>query len=48
MAIATASSGPLYDTYGQLGYIAMAAVAMAGGALAIYAHRRWRDPDRSA
>jgi PPP family 3-phenylpropionic acid transporter len=46
MAVATASSGPLYDTYGHLGYIAMAAVAMAGGALAIYAHHCWRGSDR--
>jgi len=46
IAIATASSGPLYDGYGHLGYVVMALIAVAGGALAIYAHRRWRDPDR--
>jgi PPP family 3-phenylpropionic acid transporter len=44
MSLATASSGPLYSAYGQLGYGVMALIAAAGGALAIYAHRRWNSP----
>jgi PPP family 3-phenylpropionic acid transporter len=46
MALATASSGPLYSGYGNLGYAVMAAIAAAGGTLAIYAHRRWNITDR--
>jgi PPP family 3-phenylpropionic acid transporter len=46
MSVATASSGPLYDAYGHVGYGVMALMAAAGGLLAIYAHRRWNDPDR--
>ena len=46
MSLATASSGLLYASYGQLGYGVMALIAAAGGALAIYAHRRWNDPER--
>jgi PPP family 3-phenylpropionic acid transporter len=46
MAFATAMSGPLYDGYGLRGYFVMAVIAAAGGTLAIYAHRCWRDPDR--
>jgi PPP family 3-phenylpropionic acid transporter len=48
MALATASSGPLYAGYGHLGYGAMAVIAAAGGVLAMYAHRRWNDPGRAA
>jgi PPP family 3-phenylpropionic acid transporter len=47
MAAATVSSGPLYAAHGHLGYAAMAGIAAAGGALALYAHRRWREPDRT-
>ncbi|MPZ59443.1 MAG: MFS transporter [Rhizobiales bacterium] len=47
MSIATASSGLLYATYGNAGYAVMALIAAAGGALAVYAHRRWNDPDRT-
>jgi PPP family 3-phenylpropionic acid transporter len=43
VAAATASSGLLYGAYGHLGYAAMVALAAAGGALAIYAHRRWME-----
>ena len=46
MALATASSGPLYESFGLGGYFVMAVIAAFGGALAIYAHRRWRDQDR--
>jgi PPP family 3-phenylpropionic acid transporter len=46
MSLATASSGPLYASYGHLGYGVMALMTAAGGALAIYAHRRWNDPER--
>lgn len=45
MAAATASSGLLYAAYGHLGYGVMAAIAAAGGALAVYAHRRWREQE---
>jgi PPP family 3-phenylpropionic acid transporter len=46
MSLATASSGLLYASYGHLGYGVMALITAAGGALAIYAHRRWNDPER--
>jgi PPP family 3-phenylpropionic acid transporter len=45
MAGATALSGPLYAPGGHLGYAVMALVVAIGGALALYAHRRWREGD---
>jgi len=48
VAVATASSGPLYSAYGHLGYLVMALIAAAGGGLAMYAHRRWNDAERIA
>ena len=40
MALGTALSGPLYDSLGLRGYFVMTVVAVAGGVLAVYAHRR--------
>jgi PPP family 3-phenylpropionic acid transporter len=45
MAGATAASGLLYGAYGHLGYGVMAVIAAAGGVLAVYAHRRWNEPE---
>jgi len=43
-AAATVASGQLYAAYGHFGYIAMTLIAGGGGALALVAHRRWREP----
>ena len=43
MAAFMGLSGLLYAAYGSRGYAAMAMAALAGGALALAAHRRWRD-----
>jgi PPP family 3-phenylpropionic acid transporter len=45
MSAMTASSGLLYGALGERGYAAMALVAAIGGALAVFAHRRWSEPD---
>jgi PPP family 3-phenylpropionic acid transporter len=47
MSATTASSGLLYGALGERGYGVMATIAAIGGALAIFAHRRWRDPEIS-
>jgi PPP family 3-phenylpropionic acid transporter len=46
IAVATASSGPLYSGCGPLGYLVMALIVAVGGALALYAHRRWTEAER--
>jgi len=46
MSLATAASGPLYAGCGSLGYGVMALIALAGGALALHAHRRWQPEQR--
>jgi PPP family 3-phenylpropionic acid transporter len=43
MAAATAIAGTLFEAYGALSYAAMALLAAAGAAIAIYGRALWRD-----
>ena len=47
MTIAMALSGVVHASLGPGAYAAMAAMAAAGGAAALLAHRFWREPPRS-
>lgn len=48
MAVATGLAGWLYESYGAFSYAAMALIAGAGAAIALYGRPLWRAPEGSA